>query len=78
MLRSEFCPVLSAAIDVKLSADAELLLLRQEMRDGTVPYSKSAVISAMENCDDALEGVWLALKPTVMAVVRQSSTCLTN
>lgn len=78
MLRHEFCPILSAAIDVKLRADAELLLLRQEMRDGTVPYSKSAIISAMEICDDAMEGVWKAAKPTVMAAPQQRTACLTN
>ena len=58
-VQTKFCPELSAAIDRKTRTDAALLRLRLDMCAGTIPYSMSAILSAMENCDDAMEAVWL-------------------
>lgn len=64
-MTNEFCAALNAAIDTKTRADAALLRLRKDMCAGITPYSQSAILSAMENCDDAMEGVWESFKNSV-------------
>jgi hypothetical protein len=61
-MRNEFCPELSDAIDKKTRADAALLCMRRDMCAGAMTYSKSAVLSALEDCDDAMESVWLEMR----------------
>ena len=68
-MKNEFCPELNAAIDRKTETDAALLRLRLEVCAGTIPYSISAILSAMEDCDDAMEGVWQTFKPAVLTQV---------
>ncbi len=70
-MKNEFCPALNAAIDTKTRADAVLLRLRKDMCAGTTPYSQSALLSAMENCDDAMEGVWESFKNSVKRAAQQ-------
>lgn len=79
-MKNDFCPDLMIALDRKAKTDATLLRLCEETCAGTIPYSKAAVLSAMERCDDAMDDVWRSFKPNALAAptATQEMPCLTN
>lgn len=56
-------------MDRKTVTDVALSRLLREMRAGTIPYSVSAILSAMEDCDDAMHDIWQRIQPTVLAQI---------
>jgi hypothetical protein len=58
MSNSELSPTLRAALHRKLVADMQLMKLQQDMDTGKRVFSASAMLSALENCDDATGIVW--------------------
>jgi len=59
MPNTRFHSAVRTALSAKRDADSALLALQQDMREGTQACSISAILSALENCDDALEAAWL-------------------
>lgn len=74
-MKNDFCPDLMIALERKTKIDAALLLLCEETCADTIPYSKAAVLSAMERCDDAMDDVWRSFKPTVLAAPPDAQEC---
>lgn len=58
-MRYQFCRDVEIAVNAKNAKDATFARLCTDMCAGNVPYSKSAILSAMENCDDAMEALWI-------------------
>jgi len=65
MTNIEFSPMLRVALNNKRLADIDLLKLQQEIRNGNRAYTASALLSALEDCDDALEAVWFEARRSV-------------
>ena len=65
MLPIEISPKLLLALNWKFTVDMHLLRLQQDMSNGKQVFSASAVLSALEDCDDAIAAVWLELGQTL-------------
>jgi hypothetical protein len=65
MPKVEFGPALRHALSEKRLADNELLRLQQEIRNGKRACEASPILSALENCDDALEAAWIEIRHAV-------------
>ena len=65
MLQSGISPKLLLALNRKLAVDMHLLRLQQDMGNGKQVFSASAMLSALEDCDDAIAAVWLELGQTL-------------
>lgn len=80
MSHSELGPTLLAALHGKLIADMNLLRLQQDMHDAKRAYSASAMLSALEDCDDALENVWREVRQTLQkhAIAEAQPTPITQ
>ncbi len=53
---------LDEALDRKMEADLALYKLRSEASGDFSAYSESRLLSALERCDEAMDGVWKAAK----------------
>lgn len=66
----QFDPAIVEALDAKAACDLALIELRRAVTAGEKPYSASALLSAVELCDDAMHVLWAAIKPTVLKTPR--------
>jgi hypothetical protein len=58
-MQYKFCPELNIAVNTKSATDAIFARLCEDVCAGTTPFSKSAMLSAMEHCDDAMAALWV-------------------
>jgi len=66
MPNRQFDIEVAAALDAKAAADLALIDLRHRVNTGAEPYSASALLSAVERCDQAMHVVWEVIKPRVL------------
>ncbi len=66
----QFDPAIVAALDAKAVVDLALIELRRAVSAGEIPYSASALLSAVERCDEAMHALWAVLKPIVLKTPR--------
>ena len=65
MLKNGISPKLLLALNRKLAVDMHLLRLQQDMGNGKQVVSVSAMLSALEDCGDAIAVLWLELGQTL-------------
>ncbi len=66
MPRKQLREALDEALNRKTEADMALLKFRDEIEGGIRPYSHSMLLSVLERCDEAQQGVWKAATSTML------------
>ncbi len=66
MSRKILNEALDEALDRKMEADLALYKLRSEASGDVSAYSESKLLSALERCDEAMEGVWKAARARML------------
>ena len=66
MPRKQLSEALDEALNRKTEADLALLKFRDDVEGGVRSYSHSGLLSALERCDEAQQGVWQVAKSSML------------